>query len=240
MTVIHLMHKMSKKLLLFRYKLKILNNFTFRSYSPEEIEAKYDRLITSSLLAYSFYLKTVTLADIEKTAEYHKKLINSKQFWKLAKSEVILIKSAFFNALTALLSYAHSIACEEKRKILTTVMNSLEETDPALLSAVWETLLVAINEIEVRSNNTIINILVMLIYKSLDILEFLNIFQDWHKVVSVEKLVLPKLWRVLRNGGQYAASVIYPNLLPFLSKFMNFEINKAALFTNFFENMRQG
>lgn len=126
-----------------------MNHFISRSYSPEEIEAKYDRLVTSSLLAYSFYLKTVTPADIEKTADYHKKLVSSKQFWKLAKSEVILIKSAFFNALTALVSYANSIACEEKRKVLTTVMNSLEETDPALLSAVWESLLVSINTVEV-------------------------------------------------------------------------------------------
>lgn len=113
------------------------------------MESKYQRLMTSSLQAYSFYLKTVTPADIEKTAEYHKKLISSNKFWKLAKHEVPLIKTAFFGALTALICHANSIVCEEKRRILTTIMNSLDENEPALLTAVWESLLVAINKIEV-------------------------------------------------------------------------------------------
>lgn len=114
--------------------------------TPEELEAKYQRLITSSLQAYSFILKTV---DTENTAEYHRKLISSNKFWKLAKNEVPATKTAFFNALTALICYANNILNEEKRKVLVTIMNSLDENEPALLTAVWESLLVAINKIEV-------------------------------------------------------------------------------------------
>lgn len=99
--------------------------------------------------AYSYYLKTVTTSDIEKTVEYHKKLISNNKFWKLSKNEVPQIKTAFFGALTALICYASSTVCEDKKKILTSVMNCLDETEPAVLTAVWECLLVAINKIEV-------------------------------------------------------------------------------------------
>ena len=103
----------------------------------------------SSLQAYSFYLKTVSASELQKTEEYHRKIISSSKFWKLAKHDVPLIKVSFFSALTALVNHTNSIVCEEKKKILTTVMNSLEENDPALLAVVWETLLTAINKIEV-------------------------------------------------------------------------------------------
>lgn len=65
-------------------------------------------------------------------------------------------------------------------------------------------------------------------------------FQDWHSVVSLEKLVLPKLWRVLKDGGHGSANVIYPNLLPFISHFPIHEMDKTNLYTNFFDNLRKG
>jgi len=43
-------------------------------------------------------------------------------------------------------------------------------------------------------------------------------YQDCWKQVNVRKAVLPKLWSVLKNGGNGCATIIFPNLLPFLSK----------------------
>lgn len=43
-------------------------------------------------------------------------------------------------------------------------------------------------------------------------------YQDCWKQVNVRKAVLPKLWSVLKDGGSGNATVIFPNLLPFLSK----------------------
>lgn len=37
----------------------------------------------------------------------------------------------------------------KKKKTVTTIMNNLDEAEPALLSAVWESVLVTINKIEV-------------------------------------------------------------------------------------------
>lgn len=36
--------------------------------------------------------------------------------------------------------------------------------------------------------------------------------------MNARKGVLPKLWIVLQEGGQGLATIIYPNLLPFISK----------------------
>ncbi|KAL7296700.1 hypothetical protein TKK_0010114 [Trichogramma kaykai] len=184
---------------------------TNKSVPPEEKEAKYERLLCSSLQAYSFYLKTVGNDNVEKTIDFHKNLISNNKFWKLAKHDVLPIKTGFFNVLNSLICHANHIVIEERKKILTSVFNSLDESDPNLLIAVWETLLVAINNIE-----------------------------DWHKVISIEKLVLPKLWSILKNGGSTCASVVYPSLLPFLSHFTKCEIDKENMYTNFFENMRLG
>uniref|UniRef100_V9IIV2 E3 ubiquitin-protein ligase listerin n=1 Tax=Apis cerana TaxID=7461 RepID=V9IIV2_APICE len=68
----------------------------------------------------------------------------------------------------------------------------------------------------------------------------INKIEDWYCVVSIEKLVLPKLWRVLRSGGQCCASIVYPNLLPFISQFPKLNVDSYYLYINFFNNMRQG
>ncbi|XP_076673514.1 E3 ubiquitin-protein ligase listerin [Andrena cerasifolii] len=182
-----------------------------KSLTAEEMDTKYHRLLIASLLGYSSYLKAVPTEEIEKVIEIHRKILSSSKFWKLVKYNVIPIKIAFFNALTSIIENAHILLQNEKKRAVTTIMNSLDETDPALLSAVWESVLVTINKIE-----------------------------GWFNVVSIEKLVLPKLWRVLRNGGQYCAGVVYPNLLPFISQFPKFNVDLRNLYTNFFSNMRQG
>lgn len=61
------------------------------------------------------------------------------------------------------------------------------------------------------------------------------------KHVSAEKLVFPKLWRILREGGQGNAAMIFPNMLPLLSKIPQSVIGtKQEFFTKFFDSMRAG
>ncbi|KAK2580762.1 hypothetical protein KPH14_011385 [Odynerus spinipes] len=182
-----------------------------KSLSTEEMEAKYQKVLVASLQSYSYYFKKVPIQEVEKTIEIHQKIISSSKFWKLAKHDALPIKTAFFNVLTSIIENAEVLIKGEKKRTVTAIMNSLDETEPALSLAIWESVLVAINKIE-----------------------------DWYTVVSIEKLVLPKLWRILRGGGQCCASVVYPNLLPFLSQFPKLNIDNTTLYTNFFDSMRQG
>lgn len=64
--------------------------------------------------------------------------------------------------------------------------------------------------------------------------------QDWHLSLSVQKLFLPKLWRVLSSEEQNCSAIIYPNLLPLLSQFPKFDLDRDYLYNNFFEKLRGG
>lgn len=182
-----------------------------KSLSTEEMEAKYQKVLVASLQSYSYYFKKVPFQEVEKTITIHHKIISNSKFWKLAKHSALPIKTAFFNVLTSIIENADVLIQDEKKRTVTVIMNSLDETETSLSLAIWESVLVTINKIE-----------------------------DWYTVVSIEKLVLPKLWRILRSGGQCCASVVYPNLLPFLSQFPKLNVDNTLLYTTFFDNMRQG
>lgn len=89
------------------------------------------------------------MAQIERTEKSHQQIISSGKFWKLAKHESLLVKTAFFNVVASLIDNATILLKGEKKRTMTAIMNSLDETEPGLLAAVWESMLVAINKIEV-------------------------------------------------------------------------------------------
>lgn len=185
---------------------------TNKLLTPEELETKYQRVLICSLQGYAYYLKKLPQQEIKKTIDIHKKIISNGKFWKLSKHEVTLVKSGFFNVLTSIIVNTKSLLDDEKKRTITSIMNCLDETEPSVLSAVWECMLVAIDKIN-----------------------------DWYLSVSMDKLVLPKLWRVLKNSGQGCANIVYPSLLPLLSQFPKFNIdNKTNCFINFFDNMKYG
>lgn len=184
---------------------------TQKALTSEEMEMKCQRLLVANLQGYSSYFKMVPLREIDKTLEIHGKILNSSKFWKLAKHDVAAVKIAFFNVLTSIMENATKLLESEKKKAVTAVINSLDESEPGILSAVWESMLVVVTKID-----------------------------DWHLVVNIDKFVLPKLWRVLQSGGQCCASIVYPNLLPFISQFPKFNVDINNLYMNFFHNMRQG
>lgn len=58
----------------------------------------------------------------------------------------------------------------------------------------------------------------------------------------MEKALLPKLWKILKSGGNGSAETIYPHLLPLISK-LNKDILKEKVvqfYTNFFDNLNIG
>ncbi|KAK1131911.1 hypothetical protein K0M31_016058 [Melipona bicolor] len=182
-----------------------------KDFTAEEIEAKHQRILTSSLHGYSVYLKKVPIQEIEKMIEVHNKITSSNKFWNLIKTDAIPIKTAFFTVLTSMIENANIILQNEKKRTVTSIINSFDETDPVLSSVVWESMLTTVNKIK-----------------------------DWYNVINIEKLLLPKLWCVLRNGGQCCASVIYPNLLPLISQFPKLSVDSHYLYINFFTYMREG
>lgn len=58
----------------------------------------------------------------------------------------------------------------------------------------------------------------------------------------MEKALLPKLWKMLKNGGGGNAETIYPHLLPLLSKLDRTVLGEKTIpfYLNFFENINIG
>lgn len=202
---------------ILKYILETISNQTQLqskklSLTAEELETKHQRLLISCLQAYSFYIKTVPSSEIEKTIEIHRSIFSkNSKIWKLNSHENIAIKTSFFNVISSVIENAVELIENERKRVMTSIINSLDETDPELLSAIWEAMLIAITKLD-----------------------------NWFEIVSIEKFLLPKLWRVLKNGSQYCPTIMYPHLLPFLGQFPKFNIDSKELFLQFFVNLREG
>ena len=91
--------------------------------------------------------------------EIHNKIISSNKFWNLIKTDAIPIKTVFFTVLTSMIENANIILQNEKKRTVTSIINSLDETDPVLSSVVWESMLTTINKIKVNNIFTFIIIM---------------------------------------------------------------------------------
>ena len=113
------------------------------------MEAKRQSVLISSLYGYSFYLNKVPTQEVKKMIDIHNKIISSDKFWNLVKTDAIPIKTAFFTLLTSLID-ANIISQSDKKRAVTSIVNSLDEIDPTLSLAVWTSMHTAINKIKVN------------------------------------------------------------------------------------------
>lgn len=205
------------------------------------MEVKRQSVLISSLYGYSVYLNTVPIQEVEKMIEVHNRITSCNKFWNLVNTDVITIKTAFFTLLTSMID-ANVILENEKKRAVTSIVNNLDEMDPALSSAVWKSMYSTINKIQVNNIFTFITIIYIYIASCIYIIISSNTFpfQDWYSVINIEKLLLPKLWRTLQTGGQCCANIIYPYLFPLIGQFPKLSVDPHHLYTNFFTNMRQG
>lgn len=181
-------------------------------YSPEECEAKYQRVVISSLRGYGLYLEKISREKLVESSDKNLELISNDRFWNLHKSKTPQIRSAYFETLSSLLQYGPFLLKDFEEQLTSNVFKSIEETDPAILSHIWTCIIL----IQVN-------------------------FENWFSYINIGKTLLPKLWKILRSS--LYPTIIYPNLLPFVSKF-----NKTILpddqldnfYLKFFENLNFG
>jgi len=180
--------------------------------SQEVKDARYQRVVVSCLNGYALYLQRLPVEHLHKAEEANLKLVSSAKFWRFNKDPAPIVRAAWFTAFVALCEKAPFLLAEEAKHACMAVLSNIDETDPAVVSNVWQAALLLFNVIE-----------------------------DVWKHVSLEKLVLPKLWKVLREGADGNASLVFPNLLLFLSKIPTTQLtDKNTFYKKFFENLRSG
>lgn len=130
------------------HTVQTLNNA--KTTLPEDAEAKYQRVLISSLQGYTLYLNAVSLEHIEKQVDSNLKIISHAKFWKLAKHKVATIRSAWFGVITALCQKSPLLREKEAGHIIGSVFGNLDEKEPVVLPAVWESLLSVLSTVNVN------------------------------------------------------------------------------------------
>uniref|UniRef100_A0A671QUH2 E3 ubiquitin-protein ligase listerin n=1 Tax=Sinocyclocheilus anshuiensis TaxID=1608454 RepID=A0A671QUH2_9TELE len=160
-----------------------------QSVPEEEREAKYIRLLTCSLLALKRLLNILPDQDRELLKERLTQLITQGKFWKYSKHKTPQIRGAFFELIATMCADAPQLIQAEAARACSAVLLSIDDTDPVVLPPLWEA-----------------------------VLHILSCIDNCWTHVSARKGVMPKLWVLLKEGGQGLATSLHPNLLPFISK----------------------
>ncbi|KAF5294612.1 hypothetical protein FQR65_LT10718 [Abscondita terminalis] len=178
--------------------------------SPEDAEAKYQRVLISSLHGYALYLQQLPVEEMEKQADLNSKILSDDKFWKLANHKISGIRGAWFCVISSLCQKSPNFLDNEIARAVNSVFTNLDESDPTVVPPIWEALL-----------------------------SILSTVNNWWTYVNIDNLVLPKLWKLLKNGGYGNASVTFPNLLPLISQLPPGSDTNST-FCLFFENMFKG
>ncbi|XP_062870283.1 E3 ubiquitin-protein ligase listerin [Trichomycterus rosablanca] len=160
-----------------------------QSVPEEEREAKYVRVLTSSLLALKKLLSSLPKSDYEACSQRLAHIIEQAKFWKYSKHKSPQLRGAFFETVAALCELTPQLLQAEAPRACSAVLLSIDDSDPMVLPPLWEA-----------------------------VLHVLSSIQDCWTHVSARKGVLPKLWALLKDGGRGLATALHPNMLPFISK----------------------
>lgn len=194
----------------------------------EDLEAKYERVIISSLQGYCLYLTTLTDEQIKNCVDLNQVIIKEANFFKLANHKSALIRGSWFKVLATLYHKAAFLLVDLHVKMVPVVFNHLDENEPAVVGFVWEAALLIMDQCPVF----------ILIFLFIRFIVYFSL-KEWWKHINIEKMYLGKLKKVLRDGGQGNAIVIYPNLLSILHKLPP-GVASEQFYDSFFECIRLG
>uniref|UniRef100_A0A3P8VKB1 E3 ubiquitin-protein ligase listerin n=1 Tax=Cynoglossus semilaevis TaxID=244447 RepID=A0A3P8VKB1_CYNSE len=112
-----------------------------QNVTVEEREAKYLRMLTSSLLGIKRLLSLLIPSDRETFEQRLQQLINSAKFWKYSKHKTPQVRGAFFEMLCSLCEFTPALVQAEAARLCPAVLLSIDDTDPVVLPPVWEAVL---------------------------------------------------------------------------------------------------
>uniref|UniRef100_A0A7N6AF49 E3 ubiquitin-protein ligase listerin n=1 Tax=Anabas testudineus TaxID=64144 RepID=A0A7N6AF49_ANATE len=112
-----------------------------QSVTQEEREAKYVRMLTSSLLGVKRLLSLLLQDDRVALEQRLADLVNSGKFWKYSKHKTPQVRGAFFEMMCALCEFTPGLAQAEAARLCPAVLLSIDDTDPVVLPPVWEAVL---------------------------------------------------------------------------------------------------
>ncbi len=101
-----------------------------KAATPEEMEAKYVRTLSTSLLAYSALLDSAA-----GEAASHGPLLDSPKFWKLARHSSTAVRQAFYTVISRLCSVLPDTIVSRGKAVVPAVLGGLQDVEAA--ASVW-------------------------------------------------------------------------------------------------------
>lgn len=185
-----------------------------KSYTLDECEGKYHRVVICSLRGYSLYISTFAAELANGNMDKHRLIISSSKFWNFSKHKEAMIRAVWFEVMATILQHAVFLLGNFKQKLIDCVITNLNESDPLIIPHIWSNLLLIQNKIE-----------------------------TWNSSINFEKNLLPKVYRMLKSGGGGNGPLIFPNIFPFISKFNKDILTETALlkfFIDIFDSYKIG
>lgn len=132
----------------FGFEIKCpLSFLLFRSNTPEECEAKYQRVLICSLHGYELYLSKILPEHIQEVSNKNIALLENGKFWSYQKHKNPNIRAAWFGAICALLQSSLDLTNFEKQ-IATAAIQSLDECEAPVIAHSWTAALLSMQQIQ--------------------------------------------------------------------------------------------
>ncbi|XP_062615887.1 E3 ubiquitin-protein ligase listerin-like [Saccostrea cucullata] len=160
-----------------------------KTTEKEDMENKYNRVLTSSLLALRKLLTALPADQLTSLSDKMDSLLKDPKFWKHGKSQVISVQAAVYSFLAGLCQTLPGTVTQHSKKVSTHILHNIDETDAVICPCLWEAVLSLVSYID-----------------------------DCWQHINVEKAFWPKLRKYLENGCHGNACLMGGDLLPFLSK----------------------
>ena len=87
--------------------MKLLTGFLYRSTSAEDMQEKYIRVLSTSLVSYGLFIEQLVFLEdtgkkmkaLEKMGLMHSNILKDPKFWKLAHHSNLTVNKSYFRAL---------------------------------------------------------------------------------------------------------------------------------------------
>lgn len=152
-----------------------------KGYTPEEYEARSERLVYMGLHSYTFYLGHTETGLWKERLDRHEGILADGKFWSYAKHKSPQVKAAWLETVGAILDKTTGLLDAYHSKIVSAVVQNLDDGDALVQSAAWTCLL-----------------------------RIQLIIPNWVEHTNVEKAFLPKLRKVLSEPNQGLSAHLLP------------------------------
>lgn len=119
---------------------------TNRSNTPEECEAKYQRVLICSLKGYALYLLKISPEHLKEASNKNAALLENGKFWSYHKHKNPGIRAAWFEAQSAILQSTLDLSKFEKQ-MATAALQALDESESVAQPHVWTAILLVTQKI---------------------------------------------------------------------------------------------